>query len=54
VLGIRVGLLLAGPDRVTDSREQRFDILDTSRTGGSDGRLRTVLELSLAIRGRSG
>lgn len=54
VLGIRVGLLLAGPDRVTDSRKQRFDILDTSRTGGSDGRLRTVLELSLAIRGRSG
>lgn len=54
VLGIRVALLLAGPDRVMDPLEQRFEVLDAYRNRGTDGRLRNVLELSMAIRGRSG
>ena len=53
VLGVRVGLLLAGPDRVGESIERRFEVLDTSRDRGRDGRLRTSLDLTIAVRGRN-
>lgn len=54
VLGVRVGLLLVSPDRVTEPRPQSFEVLDTRRERGADGHLRIALDLSIAIRGRSG
>lgn len=52
VTAVRLGLLLAGPDRVASGAAHTWEILDTARRTPGDGRLRRHTELSFAIRGR--
>ena len=53
VLGVRIGLLLAGDDAVDDTGLREYSILgEPFRTPG-DGRLRSVFESATAIRGKT-
>ena len=54
VLGVRIGLALRSDDAVVDAASGEFSLLDTRLSNPPDGRLRTVLEITAAIRGRSG
>lgn len=54
VLGIRAGLLLAGPGSVAEARAHVYDILDVQYGSRADGKLRQVVELTLAVRSRGG
>ena len=54
VLAIRVGLLLAGEDRVVEAKADTKTVLDSSVTTSADGRLRRVIHFSAAIKGRTG
>jgi prepilin-type N-terminal cleavage/methylation domain-containing protein len=54
VLGLRIGLLLAGDDAVADPAEQAFDVLDDARQAPADGKLRRLFEFAVALRGRTG
>lgn len=54
VLGIRVGMLLAGPDSVRQASTRVYDILDVQHKPGRDGKLRHAVELSLSVQGRGG
>lgn len=54
VIGIRAALLLAGPDEVAAAAGRTFSILDSKKTSRTDGKLRVPVELTLAIRSRSG
>lgn len=57
VLGIRIGLLLASDDAVADSQAQPYNellnILDAATAVPADGRLRQVVEFTVALRGRN-
>ena len=52
VTGVRVGLLLAGPDAVLEPRTESFAVLDRSIDTGYDGKLRHVTEFTAALRGQ--
>lgn len=54
VLGVRVGLLLASANRVTEPAVREYDLPGGARVAVADGRLREVMELTFALRGRSG
>lgn len=54
VLGLRLGLLLAGDDAVAEPAAQRFDVLDDARQAPADGKLRHLFEFTVALRGRAG
>jgi type II secretory pathway component PulJ len=53
VLGIRIGLLLAGREPVLDPATRVFSILDTQLAAPSDGKLRRDYSFAAAIRSRS-
>ena len=52
VLGIRAGVLLAGPDAVTRPAARSFSILGANIPGDDDGKLRKAVEFTIALRGR--
>jgi type IV pilus assembly protein PilW len=52
VLGVRFGLLLASTDAVTDKRARDYRVLDARLRKNADGRLRSVVEMAAAFRGR--
>lgn len=52
VLGVRVGLLLASSDAVTEKRPENYQVLDATLRRTGDGRLRSVVEMAAAFRGR--
>jgi hypothetical protein len=52
VTGIRVGLLLAGEDPVTEPAAGLFSVLDETITTRADGKLRMAAEFVFAIRGK--
>ena len=54
VLGIKIGLLLVSDDVVADPAANRYDVLDISINKQPDGKLRRVVQLTAAIRGRNG
>jgi len=54
VLGIRIGMLLAGPDSVRQASTRVYDILDVQHESKKDGKLRHAVELSLSVQGRGG
>jgi type IV pilus assembly protein PilW len=54
VLGLRVGLLLASEDAVTNRSPVALTILDSVIRKRADGRLRRVVQFTSAIRGNSG
>ena len=54
VIGVRVALLISGPDGVVPPSTKTYDVLDTRKTAPADGRLRELIGLTLAIRGRNG
>ncbi len=54
VLGVRVGLLIAATDRVIEPSTQEFELPGGTRVRAGDGRLREAVELTIALRGRSG
>lgn len=53
VLAVRVGMLLAGEDAVTDRVASEYPVLDTTSRSPADGRLRRALDFEVAIRGRA-
>lgn len=53
VLGLRIGLLLAGDDAVAEPAARTFDVLDDARQAPADGRLRHLFEFAVALRGRA-
>ncbi len=54
VLGLRVGLLLASEEPVTERAPATFTILDSIVRKRADGRLRHVVQFTSAIRGNTG
>lgn len=54
VLGVQIGLLLASTEAVAEPVAHRMSVLDTVRVTPPDGRLRRVVEFTMAMRGRSG
>lgn len=52
VLGVRAGLLLAGPGAVVEKGTRVYEILDVPVSSGADGKLRQAVELTLALRSR--
>lgn len=54
VMGVRVGLLLRGADAVVEPVAGAHDVLGVTFRSPADGRLRNVLEFTIAARGRSG
>lgn len=54
VLGLRIGLLLAGDDAVVEPGETAYDVLGDIVHVPADGRLRRLFEFTVAIRGRAG
>lgn len=54
VLGVRIGLLLRGADAVVEPVAGVHDVLGVSVRSPADGRQRSVLEFTVAVRGRSG
>lgn len=54
VLGLRIGLLLAGDDEVIAGRTAEFDVLGDRVTAPADGHLRRLFDFAIAIRGRTG
>lgn len=54
VIGVRVALLISGPDPVVPPATKSYDVLDTRKTAPADGKLRELIGLTLAIRGRNG
>jgi type IV pilus assembly protein PilW len=52
VLGVRAGLLLAGPGAVVETGTRVHDILDVRISSRADGKLRQAIELTLALRSR--
>ena len=57
VLGVRIGLLLASADAVADPQAQpdpeTLKVLDTTTAAPADGRLRQVVDFTVALRGRT-
>jgi len=53
VLGIRVGLLLATAEAVVEPEAVLHELLDATHESPADGRLRRVVDLAVAIRGRT-
>ena len=53
VLGLRIGLLVAGSDAVADDVTRDYTVLDMEVTTPPDGRLRRVFSLAAALRGRT-
>lgn len=54
VKAVRIGLLLVGEDAVAERMTRNFKVLDATATAPADGRLRRVLTLAAAVRGRAG
>lgn len=54
VLGVRIGLLLAGDDVVVEPGEATYDVLGDPVRTPADGRLRRLFDFTVAIRGRTG
>jgi len=54
VLGVRVGLLLRGADAVVEPVAGAHDVLGVTFESPADGRLRSVFEFTVAVRGRTG
>lgn len=54
VLGLRVGLLLASEEAVTERAPMTFTILDSIARKRADGRLRRVVQFTSAVRGNTG
>ncbi len=54
VRAVQVGLLLAGPEAVTEAAVGSHAVLGRRIAAPADGRLRRVLELTRAVRSRSG
>jgi hypothetical protein len=54
VLGVRTGLLAAGPDSVVEPVSASFTILDMPTRTRTDGKLRETVELTMALRGHGG
>jgi hypothetical protein len=54
VLGIRLGLLLASPDAVAEPKASSHRVLGATVSRPPDGKLRRVLTLTAAIKGRTG
>jgi type IV pilus assembly protein PilW len=52
VLGIRIGLLLCSSDSVVEASGQSFQVLDSEYVASADGKLRQLLILTTAIKGR--
>lgn len=54
VLGVRIGLLMAGDDPVAEPDRQSFDVLGETLQAPADRRLRRLFDFALAMRGRAG
>lgn len=54
IIGVRAALLLASPDAVASETGRTWPILDSDRRPRADGKLRELVELTLAIRSRGG
>jgi len=54
VIGVRLGLLVRGDERVQEAERSQFTLLDAVIRSGADGRLRRAFEFSAVIRSRSG
>lgn len=54
IIGIRIALLIASPDTVTPLISRTYKVLDTQKLSRPDGKLRDLIDMTLAIRSRSG
>jgi type IV pilus assembly protein PilW len=54
VLGVQIALLLRGRDMVKEPSAQAYPMLDHLVTAPADGKLRRVVNVALALRGRIG
>ena len=54
VMGVRIALLMAGPGAVTPLVRKTYTVLDTRKAARADGKLREVIDLTLAIRSKGG
>jgi len=54
VLGVQIGLLLAGQDTVVEPASRQITVLDEVVSSPADGRLRRIFEFAVAMRGRTG
>ena len=52
IMGIRAGLLMAGPDSVREPAARTYGVLDAALRTKRDGKLRELIEFALPIRGR--
>ena len=52
IMGIRAGLLIAGPDAVRETAVRTYELLDAAPRTRRDGKLREPIEFALPIRGR--
>lgn len=52
VLGVQVGLLVAGDDPVIEPATREFEVLDRQFAAAADGRPRQVIRIAAAIRGQ--
>jgi len=54
VLGVRFGMLLAADEAVTDYTIKEYMVLDSRVRPRNDGKLRRLVQFTIAIRGRTG
>jgi type IV pilus assembly protein PilW len=54
ILGVRFGLLLSSQDAVTEAVSKNYAVLDSTASMRADGKLRRVVVLAAAIKGRTG
>jgi type IV pilus assembly protein PilW len=54
ILGVRFGLLLSSQDAVTEAVSKNYAVLDSTASKRADGKLRRVVVLAAAIKGRTG
>lgn len=54
ILGVRIGLLLAGDESVAPPQSRVFEVLDLPVRKRADGRLRRIADFTTALRGASG
>jgi type II secretory pathway pseudopilin PulG len=52
ILGVKIGLLLAGEDAVVEPSAAQLQVLDVATAVPPDGRLRRVFEIATSLRGR--
>jgi len=54
ILGVKIGLLLVSQDAVSEKEPKNHVVLDSTLSSRADGKLRRMIQFTVAIKGRTG